>query len=41
VRLAFFRYHFTTPDEHRRSGAWWWREWVDATRPLPCGPGSR
>jgi hypothetical protein len=37
VRLAFFRYRFTTPEEHRRTGAWWWREWVDATRPLPCG----
>ncbi len=36
VRMAFFRYHFTTPDERRRTGAWWTREPVEETRPLQC-----
>jgi hypothetical protein len=25
VRARFYEYHFTTPDEHRRTGAWWTR----------------
>jgi len=26
VRAQLYRYHFTTPEEHRRTGAWWTRE---------------
>jgi hypothetical protein len=26
VRLAYYRYHFTTADEKRATGAWWRRE---------------
>ncbi|HUL75575.1 MAG TPA: lipase maturation factor family protein [Vicinamibacterales bacterium] len=26
VRALLYRYRFTTPDEHRRTGAWWTRE---------------
>jgi lipase maturation factor 1 len=37
VRMAFFRYHFTTAEERRATGAWWKREWVEATRPVACG----
>jgi hypothetical protein len=36
ARMAFFRYRFTSPEERRRAGAWWKREWLDATRPLAC-----
>ena len=36
VRVAFFRYHFTTAEERRATGAWWTREWVHATAPLDC-----
>jgi hypothetical protein len=36
ARMAFFRYHFTTPDERRRTGAWWTRELVEEGRPLQC-----
>ena len=25
IRARYFEYHFTTPDEHRRTGAWWTR----------------
>ena len=25
LRARYFEYHFTTPDEHRRTGAWWTR----------------
>jgi len=28
VRALLYRYRFTTPDEHRRTGAWWSRELV-------------
>jgi len=35
VRLAYFRYRFSTPPERAASGAWWRRERVgDLTRPL-------
>jgi lipase maturation factor 1 len=37
VRMAFFRYHFTTPDERQETGAFWKREWEGATRPATCG----
>src|SRR5262249_17485191 len=30
VRVAFYRYHFASPDEHARSGAYWTREWLGA-----------
>ena len=40
VRLAFFRYHFTTPEERRATGAWWKREWVGAKAPLVCRPDA-
>jgi hypothetical protein len=36
ARMAFFRYHFTTPAERRATGAWWTREAVGATRALDC-----
>jgi hypothetical protein len=36
ARMAFFRYHFTTPEERRATGAWWTREQVGATRPVDC-----
>jgi hypothetical protein len=36
ARIAFYRYHFTTPAERRATGAWWRREWVGATPPLGC-----
>jgi hypothetical protein len=36
ARIAYFRYHFTTPDERRASGAWWRREPLGATRPIDC-----
>jgi hypothetical protein len=26
IRAEYFAYHFTTPDERRRSGQWWTRE---------------
>jgi hypothetical protein len=25
IRARYFEYHFTTPEEHRRTGAWWTR----------------
>src|SRR5579884_1106395 len=35
VRLAYWRYRFTTPEERARTGAWWHREFVGfLTRPL-------
>jgi len=35
VRLAYFRYRFSTPSERAASGAWWQRERVgELTRPL-------
>jgi hypothetical protein len=36
ARIAFFRYHFTTPEELAATGAWWRREWVGATPELLC-----
>ena len=26
VRATLFQYHFTTPAQRRRTGAWWWRD---------------
>jgi hypothetical protein len=36
VRIAYWQYHFTTPAERRATSAWWRRERVGTTRPLPC-----
>ncbi len=36
VRIAYWRYHFTTRSQRRATGAWWRREWIGATRPVPC-----
>jgi hypothetical protein len=36
VRIAFFRYHFTSPAQRESTGAWWSREEIGATRPLAC-----
>ncbi len=36
VRIAYWRYHFTTPDERRATGDWWRREWIGASRSVPC-----
>jgi hypothetical protein len=33
VRAQYYRYHFTTPDEHRRTGAWWRRELLGSYYP--------
>jgi hypothetical protein len=34
VRIAFWRYHFSPPEEPR---TWWTRELLGTTRPMPCG----
>jgi len=36
VRIVYWRYHFTTRAQRRETGAWWRRESVGATRPVPC-----
>lgn len=36
ARMAFWRYHFTTPEERRATGAWWRRELVGAMQPVNC-----
>ncbi|HEX4403543.1 MAG TPA: lipase maturation factor family protein, partial [Polyangia bacterium] len=36
VRVAYWQYHFTTPDVRRATGAWWRRELLGTTEPLPC-----
>lgn len=36
VRLVFFRYRFTSPEERRTSGAFWKREQLSATSPIAC-----
>lgn len=36
VRIAYWRYRFTTAAERRESGAWWRRELLAATLPVPC-----
>jgi hypothetical protein len=33
VRAMLWQYHFTTPEEHRRTGAWWRRELVGSWFP--------
>jgi hypothetical protein len=36
VRIAYYRYHFTTRAEHRATGAFWNRALIDTTAPIPC-----
>ena len=36
VRIAYWQYHFTTPAERQKSGAWWRRELLGAIRPIDC-----
>jgi hypothetical protein len=36
VRIAFWRYHFTKPEERERTGAYWKRELLGTTSPLSC-----
>jgi hypothetical protein len=36
ARIAFWRYRFSSSDQRRDTGAWWTREPIGATRPLPC-----
>jgi hypothetical protein len=36
VRIDYWRHHFTTPAERRATGAWWRRESIGTTRPIPC-----
>lgn len=36
VRLAFHRYHFTTPAERAATGAWWRREPAGVMQPVHC-----
>jgi hypothetical protein len=33
LRAQYYRYRFTTPEEHRRTGAWWSRELVGSFLP--------
>ena len=40
VRLVFWQYQFTSPDEKRATGAWWRRTRLAATRALPCPRAS-
>jgi hypothetical protein len=37
VRIAFWEYHFTGPEERRQSGAWWRRRLLGTTPPMACG----
>jgi lipase maturation factor 1 len=36
VRLVFWQYAFTSPAEHRATGAWWRRARVAMSRAVPC-----
>jgi hypothetical protein len=36
ARMAFFRYHFTSPAERRATGAWWKREPAGTMKPVHC-----
>ncbi|MCB9785367.1 MAG: lipase maturation factor family protein [Deltaproteobacteria bacterium] len=40
VRIAFWQYHYTTPEVRARTGDWWTRTPVGALRPLKCQPGG-
>jgi hypothetical protein len=36
VRIVYWQYHFASPAEKRATGAWWTRERLAATPPVPC-----
>jgi len=36
VRLVYWRYRFTNPEERSRDGTWWSRQWVRETVKRPC-----
>jgi hypothetical protein len=36
VRIVYWQYWFTSPDEERATGAWWRRARVAASRAVPC-----
>jgi hypothetical protein len=36
ARVSFYRYHFTTPEERARTGAYWTRQEAYEPRLLPC-----
>jgi lipase maturation factor 1 len=36
VRIVYWQYHFSTPQELERSGDWWQRRELASTRPLRC-----
>jgi hypothetical protein len=33
VRAQYYEYHFTTPEEHRRTGLWWRRTLIGSYYP--------
>jgi hypothetical protein len=37
ARVAFYTYHFASPEEHARRGVWWNREPVGTPRTMECG----
>lgn len=39
VRAQLYEYHFTTPEEHKRTGLWWTRKLVGDYFPVRGGPG--
>ena len=40
VRIEFWRYRFTSPEERRDTGAWWKRTSLASSRPVNCAdPG--
>ena len=41
VRIAFWQYHFTTPEERAASGAWWRRELLGTSGAMACDAGAR
>jgi hypothetical protein len=36
VRIVYWQYHFASRAEKRATGAWWTRERLAATPPVPC-----
>ncbi len=38
VRIQFWNYEYTSPDERAASGAWWKREALETSRALSCAP---
>ncbi len=37
VRIAYWRYHFASWDEHHEAGVWWRRTALGTTQPTDCG----